>query len=239
MHAERSLSLTELVTNRLRQEIVLGHFELGDGLSESRIAQRYGVSRTPVREAFNRLEQEGLVRTEPQSGTYVFTMNLLEFTAFSETRSILEVGALRIAMQRNPEALANAWRDIAEQMITAMNENDKALYSASDSVFHEALFIHADNEYLDLARRPFTAKMDTIRNKLGATTEHMAKSFGEHVALRDAVARKDVDAAVVMLDQHIRHKGAEFWTVPEVLADTRWNRMRRLAEASTNMKVRK
>lgn len=236
MQTQRPVSLAELVTNRLRIEIVEGHFDFGDALSESRIARRYEVSRTPVREAFARLEQEGLVRTEPQSGTYVFIMDKAEFVQVSETRSILEVGALRLAMQRNPAGLIEDWREITDEMSHAIKEGDVRLYSSSDARFHEVLFIHAENQYLDASRRVFSAKIDTIRNKLGATAEHMKKSFGEHVALYEHIAAGNVDGAAVILDQHIRHKGASFWTVPDSVPKTRWDRMQKLADNPLNRK---
>lgn len=62
---ERPRSLTELVCDALRREIVEGELEPGQMLSETRVAARLAVSRTPVREAFARLEREGLMRTEP------------------------------------------------------------------------------------------------------------------------------------------------------------------------------
>ena len=141
MRVESPVSLADLVTDRLRQEIVLGHFELGDALSESRIARRYEVSRTPVREAFARLEMEGIVRTEPQSGTYVFTMGRAEFVLVSETRSVLELGALRFAMRENSDGLAAAWRMATANMEVALREGDSRAYSANDAAFPEGRFV--------------------------------------------------------------------------------------------------
>lgn len=233
MRVESPVSLADLVTDRLRQEIVLGHFELGDALSESRIARRYEVSRTPVREAFARLEMEGIVRTEPQSGTYVFTMGRAEFVLVSETRSVLELGALRFAMRENSDGLAAAWRMATANMEVALREGDSRAYSANDAAFHEALFEYAANPYLVMARRSFASKIDTIRNKLGATPEHMEKSFAEHKALTELIEAGEVEKAAEILDKHICHKGASFWTVPEVAPETRWDRMQKLASLTT------
>jgi DNA-binding GntR family transcriptional regulator len=71
---ERPKSLTELVTESLREWIVSGKLDLGEHLSEVRVATDLGVSRTPVREAMNRLEMEGLLNVEPQRGTFVFCL---------------------------------------------------------------------------------------------------------------------------------------------------------------------
>src|SRR5690606_4835503 len=90
---ERPRSLTELVADALRREIVEGELQLGAALSEARIAQRLEVSRTPVREAFTRLEREGLLRTEPQRGTFVFTLSAKELTDICHLRVVLEIAA--------------------------------------------------------------------------------------------------------------------------------------------------
>lgn len=225
MRIERPKSLTDLVTARLKREIEEGTFEMGEALSESRIAARYEVSRTPVREAFARLELEGLVRTEPQFGTFVFTMDRAEFTRISEVRSVLEVAALRFSMERGPAALVADWRAATETMTAALEGADPRRYSAADAAFHEAVFAHADNHFLDAARRSFAGRMTTIRNRLGATPEHMAKSWREHVDLLRLVTAGDVDGAAALLDQHIRYKGASFWSVPENAPKSRWDKL--------------
>ena len=120
IEAERPKSLAEVVTARLRREIVDGEFELGQALSESKIAARYGVSRTPVREAFACLGLEGLVRTEPQQGTFVFTVDRAQFAQISEARSILETSALRLAIERRHCDLVRQWNRSVEAMTIAL-----------------------------------------------------------------------------------------------------------------------
>ena len=71
---ERPRSLTDLVAEELRLGIINGQIELGSNLSEARIANDLGVSRTPVREALNKLETDGLLIVEPQRGSRVFSL---------------------------------------------------------------------------------------------------------------------------------------------------------------------
>src|SRR3990167_4574480 len=129
---ERPTSLAEVVTSRLRREIVDGEFDFGQALSESKIAARYGVSRTPVREAFARLDLEGLVRTEPQHGTFVLTMDREQFAQISETRAIMEIAALRLAAERNRDELVQRWTRQVAAMKTAMEAGEGRRYSRSD-----------------------------------------------------------------------------------------------------------
>jgi DNA-binding GntR family transcriptional regulator len=228
--AERPKSLAEVVTARLRREIVEGEFDLGQALSESKIAARYGVSRTPVREAFACLGLEGLVRTEPQQGTFVFTIDRAQFAQISEARSILETAALRLAIERGHVDLVKQWRHFVEAMTVALRDRDARRYSRFDGDFHQALFRLAANPFLIAAGQAFSAKMAAVRNRLGAHPEHMAKSYEQHVELLTLVERGEVDAAVDLLERHIRYKGESFWSVPDTLPKSRWERILELSE---------
>ncbi|HEV7267980.1 MAG TPA: GntR family transcriptional regulator [Falsiroseomonas sp.] len=230
MDALPPASLAELVTARLRQEIVAGAFQFGEALSEAKVARRYDVSRTPVREAFARLEQEGLVRTEPQVGTFVFTMDREQFALLSEVRSLLEAAAFRAAAARRREPLIEDWRRETGTMAAAMREADPAAYSRADGAFHDALFRHAGNPYLEEARRSFWAKMAAVRNRLSTTPEHMAKSFAEHEELLRLLEAGQAPAAARLLERHIRNKGANFWP-PAVAA------LRSLRERSAALRI--
>lgn len=215
MQRERSKSLATLVTDRLRSEIVEGAFDFGEALSETIIATRYDVSRTPVREAFARLELEEVVHTEPQIGTYVFTMDRAQFAQISETRSILECAALRLAFERNRTALTRGWSRLVARLDKAAERGDTKRYSAADGEFHDLLFVLAENPYLDMSRRPFAARMAAIRNRLGLSEEHVGKSRAEHAELLELVRTGRIDDAVSLLHDHITKKGAHFWSVAE------------------------
>ena len=225
MRMERSPSLADLVTNRLRQEIVEGEFEFGSALSESKIAKRYDVSRTPVREAFARLELEELVRTEAQSGTYVFMMDREQFALISETRSVLECAALRLSSQRNPDQLKSRWQALLEKMETARADGNMKLYSALDGQFHDVLFDLSENPYLARARATFASRMDAVRNRLGLTEDHVEKSFAEHRQLTELVLSGEIQEASNVLHLHITKKGAGFWSVPEKTPEPKYTKL--------------
>ena len=92
----RPPSLAETVLDRLRADIVRGALGLGELLSERVLAEKLGVSKTPVREALAQLRQEGLVRIVPQRGAYVFSLSAPEVIAICEFRQTLEAAALRM-----------------------------------------------------------------------------------------------------------------------------------------------
>ncbi len=216
---ERARSLSEAVTARLRAEIVEGEFRLGEVLSESKIAARYQVSRTPVREAFACLGLEGLILTEPQQGTFVFTMDREDFAQMSETRSILETAALSLAMERNRSRLVKQWTRLVSGMEAAMKTDNGKRYSRYDGEFHQTLFSLSANPYLALASQSFAAKIAAVRNRLGAHPEHMKHSYEQHAELLRLVRDGDFKSAAKLLETHIRFKGESFWAAADKIEE--------------------
>lgn len=213
MQIERPKSLTGLVTDALRQEIVAGDLEPGAALSEAKIAARLAVSRTPVREAFQRLELEGLVRTEPQRGTFVFTLGPKELTDICDLRVCLETRALALSLQRDRGRLAAALEQIVEAMTAAREAGDDRGYLLLDTAFHQVLFDHADNRFLNEAYQTIAAKMAALRNRLGAHPDHMAKSYGEHRRIAALVAAAALEEATRLLVAHIGRKEGSYWNL--------------------------
>jgi len=213
LQIERPRSLTGLVTDALRQEIVAGDLEPGAALSEAKIAARLAVSRTPVREAFHRLELEGLVRTEPQRGTFVFTLGPKELTDICDLRVCLETKALALSLERDRTGLAAALDGVVAAMTAARTAGDDRRYLQLDTRFHQVLFDHADNRFLNEAYQTIAAKMAALRNRLGAHPDHMAKSFAEHARIAALVANGDSATASPLLVAHIGRKEGSYWNL--------------------------
>src|SRR5258708_37174119 len=91
----RPRSLTAIVIDQIRDLIITDKLTLAEQLSENTLAEQLGVSRTPVREAFLRLESEGLVEVRPQRGTFVFQYDATELREILELREGLEAGVPR------------------------------------------------------------------------------------------------------------------------------------------------
>jgi len=208
---ERPRSLTELVFEAVKSDIVNGDMQMGDALSEAGIARRLEVSRTPVREAFARLELEGLVKTEPQRGTFVFTMQEDKLRDICDTRVCLETAALRAAFAKNLSGLVRDLRDIAERMTAAREAGDDKTYLRLDTQFHQALFDNSGNPFLDDAYQTIASKMAALRNRLGAHPDHMAKSYAEHRQIVELLEAARIDEAIGVLVAHIGRKEGSYW----------------------------
>jgi len=207
----RRESLTEMTVNRLREAIVTGEFAFGELLSEGRIATLLGVSKTPVREAFQELRREGLVEIQPQRGTVVFTPSEAEFEALVEFRTLLEVGALKAALASDAEALAEALATLLVRMETARTEDRTQDYLRLDGEFHETIVAHSANLYLRDAYAGIASKMAALRTQLGQEPALMEKSMREHEAIAGAVRDGDLDAALAVLQEHIGRRRGSYW----------------------------
>ncbi len=208
----RPKSLTELVTENLRERIIKGEFELGEQLSEARIAKNLEVSRTPVREAINRLEMEGLLVVEPQRGSFVFNLEPEELAKLCDARVCLETTALASAMRVNPTSLHDALSACVDRMEAAREDGDDTEYLYQDTMFHQCFFDRADNRFLNDAYQTIALKMAALRSRLGHHPDHMAKSYREHVELTQCVKQKDVPRALEILKLHIDRKEGSYWS---------------------------
>ncbi|WP_420335155.1 GntR family transcriptional regulator [Roseibium sp.] len=208
---ERPKSFAEQVSDVLRAQIISGERDMGEALSETKIAKELGVSRTPVREAFARLELEGLVHTEPQRGTFVFTLDRCALVDICDVRVCLETAALRKAMERDPDGLVRSLADITKKMTKARKKADDRLYLSLDTEFHQKLFDHAQNMFLNDAFQTIAAKMACLRNKLGNHPDHMEKSYGEHIRICELLAAGKADEASEVMISHIGRKEGSYW----------------------------
>jgi DNA-binding GntR family transcriptional regulator len=199
---ERPRSLTEMVIAQIRELIVAGRLVLGEQLSESALAEQLGVSRTPVREAFLRLETERLVEVRPQRGTFVFQYGVAELRDICELREVLETGALRIALSRNRTRLIERLEGAANAA-EAARVVDPGPYQAFDNAFHDALVKACENEELIEAYERISGRVRTIRYRLTRSRRQIAGSQRGHREIVNALREgRDADA-VKRLGKHV------------------------------------
>jgi len=208
---ERPKSLTEIVTETLRDWVIGGELELGSHLSEARIAKTLKVSRTPVREAINRLEIEGLLTVEPQRGTFVFAVEPEELSQLCGARLCLETTALADAARLDRKALCAGLSAVTLAMAAAREAGDTAGYLALDTRFHQVVFDHCGNRFLNDAYQMIAPKMAALRNRLGRHPAHMEKSYREHCRIAEAVEAGDDDRALRVLKGHIGLAEGSYW----------------------------
>ena len=175
-----------------------------------------------MREAFNRLEIEGLLIVKPQRGTFVFSLEPDELAKLCDARVCLETTAMVAAIETNPERLSAELAECVAKMTEARQRNDVSAYLSLDTDFHQILVDCSDNRFLNEAYQTIAPKMAALRNRLGRHPEHMAKSFREHKDLVKAVDDRDIGRALEILKSHIDRKEGSYWndatTRPELNA---------------------
>ncbi|TYC61868.1 GntR family transcriptional regulator [Rhodobacterales bacterium] len=205
MRIEHPRTLTEIVTERLRNAIIEGQYGFGENVSEDKLASAFGVSRTPVRDALSALQFTGLVTVRPKRGSFVFTPTIEEVTELCEYRLMLEREALTMAMATGKKALVAELDRLLKKMEAAQDDGDAYAYARLDTEFHGSFFRHCQN---GLVRRAFDlaeARIATIRTALTAPfKERRDASYGEHVEIVDCLRRDDLAALEPVLSEHIK-----------------------------------
>ena len=204
--AERALgtSARDRVYTALREAIVSAELEPGRRLSENELAERLGVSRTPVREALVRLRDDRLVAIVPQLGTFVTLMDPAAVADAHFVREALECAAIRLACGRvQPEHLAQLRGNIAEQE-RADAAGDADAFDRLDEGLHRTLCELSGREVAWRLSRRARGQLDRVRRLSLPEAGFRAQMIAEHHTVVDAVAAQDADAAETALRQHLR-----------------------------------
>lgn len=209
---ERPKSLTDHVTEEIRRWIVTGELGFGEKLSEGKIAQALDVSRTPVREAINRLETERLLIVEPQRGSFVFSIEKSDLAKLCDARICMEAYCLKAGIAENAEELHQALGNCLEAMSSARKLGDDSHYLDLDAEFHQLIVSSANNPFISDAYQIIAPRMAALRHRLGQHPDHMVKSYQEHQALCAAVGERDLPLALQILARHIDRKEGNYWS---------------------------
>jgi GntR family transcriptional regulator of gluconate operon len=186
--------LWQIVASRLRYAIISRQLKPGEHLRELPLANRFGVSRVPVREALIRLEHEGLVRGEPRRGAFVVGMTLADIRELYEVRAILEVRGARLAAEAAaPENLANL-RRITQDFRVEADRGDSESLAGVDIAFHREVMTAAHHRRLLATWEPLSGIIQTL---LTLTNERSTQSkiLSAHSPLASAIILGDADAA--------------------------------------------
>ncbi|MBU7574067.1 MAG: GntR family transcriptional regulator [Hydrogenophaga sp.] len=198
LELQRPRLLTDVVAERLREAIVNGDLKLGEQVSEAQLAQRMGVSKTPVREALLRLKSEGLVEIHPQRGTFVFTLSPQELSHLLKFRAMVETEALREAMQSHPRELLQRMAQCVKEMKTAERAKDLPALARIDMNFHWAFFENCDNHYLRASYELLRYQLTALRHR-----SPISNAVSSHQVLVDAVEDQDTEKASTLLHGHV------------------------------------
>lgn len=191
----------KVVAGRLRDEIQIGTLQPGTRLRQNDIARRFGVSTTPVREAFAQLQAEGLVRIDPHRGAVVFHPTVEDLKEFYEIREVLESLAVSQAI---PHLDADRVKELNALIEKMRRADDPRRWLKLNDQFHLRLYERADRPRL-------TGLIESVRD---ASTPYIymfvagrppsARADDEHQRILDACTRGDRKAAETAIKDHLR-----------------------------------
>ena len=203
MALARPKSLRELALEHLRESIVDGSLKMGQVLSERRISEELGVSKSPVREALAQLRDEGLVSIEPQKGARVFSLSEPEVSQICDFRQAIESAAFELALARDRAGLASEMRRVVSEMEQAREKGNEKSYLALDTSFHHLIFAHSGNDYLTASYSRYIGKIAALRTHLSKLPQHTELSFDEHKGIALATKEGNLDQIKSLLAEHI------------------------------------
>jgi len=195
-------SLADAIYEQLKSEVFDFRLLPGDRFSESELAERLHVSRTPVREALYRMEREGYMEVHFKSGWSVAPIDFDQFENLYDLRMILETEAVRrlCATAPGPELdkLAELWLVAPEARV-----HDSTRIAKMDESFHATLVEVADNPEITRVHREITERVRIIRRLGFSGPERVGKSYDEHGAILKNILRRRGDQAILLLKSHI------------------------------------
>ncbi|MEO1140007.1 MAG: GntR family transcriptional regulator [Pseudomonadota bacterium] len=201
---------SDIIAETLESLIFDGTFADGQRLDEVQLATQFAVSRTPIREALQRLSQSGLVDQQPRRGVFVRQPGPVELIEMFEVMAELEAICARLATSRiSDDALAN---------LHAINDRCKAANKAQDADgnyqenerFHATLYRQAGNAFLEQECLRLQRRLRPFRRLQLRWRGRMAQSVAEHDAILKAIEDGDGELAAQLLRQHVAVQGERF-----------------------------
>lgn len=199
-------SIQGRVIDEMRRRIIDHSIEPGAPLSELALADEFGVSRTPVREALKQLQTEGLVQIRPRVGTFVTIPSRREITELFEMKELLEGAAARLLALRGRVPEIDQLEENLRQADEAVARDDRERYAALVGEFHDLLILGADNGKLEAHYRmlmnqlAYSRLVKTSLNQPGRPLQ----SDREHHVVMELILAKDGDSAERVMREHVR-----------------------------------
>ncbi len=195
---------------QLADEIVRGVYAPGAPLDETRIANRFNVSRTPVREAIRLLAASGLVEVRPHRAAVVARPDANQLANMFEAMAGLEALCAGFAAERMTTQERRALEDIHERLRVLIQSGDPQQYHEVNEAFHNAIYDGAHNAYLADLALSTRARVQPFRRAQFRNLGRLAKSHIEHDRVVEAIMRGEKAIAAAAMNEHIIHVREEY-----------------------------
>jgi DNA-binding GntR family transcriptional regulator len=194
--------------DKIEQEIATGQFRQGDRLDEVSLAKRFGVSRTPVREALNYLATIGLIDLRPRRGAIVAEMQPDQLFSMFEAMAELEAVCGRLAARR---LTPHARTELSEvHHACGMARHDSDAYYEKNELFHQAIYRASGNAYLEAQCLAFQKRLRPYRRLQLQVINRVGDSYQEHERIMAMILSGKGEVAAAELRNHVAIQGERF-----------------------------
>ncbi len=190
--------------DRLRDDILCGRLRPGEALSETKLAEQHGISRTPVREVIQRLAKENLLAIVPQVGTFVAPIKLSSVTSSQFIREALECRAVRFATERATRPQVEALRQQISRQEQAIEKGDSVAFFQLDEQMHALILDIAGHPHAWNLIASVKAQLDRVRYLSLEDERWLKMIYRQHREIVGAVRDKDPAGAEQAMQDHLR-----------------------------------
>ena len=198
-----SFSLTDEIADVVRERILKGEYEIGEKIKENQIATELKVSRTPIREAFKLLENEGLIDYIPNRGCFAKGFTKQDVDDIYAVREALEELAVRWAVARITEPELLALEEQVDLMKFYTKKKDKKKVLELNTSFHEVIYASARSRFLAQVLRSYKEYIEKTRKSIFYEQSYLEGILSEHRAIFEAIKDRDEERVVEAISKHL------------------------------------
>ncbi len=203
MHNHKTQSLADIIFEKLENDILSEKYPYGEVLTEARLSEELGVSRTPIREALRRLEQENLITESSNKGSVVLGITKTDIADIYDIRLRLEGMAARLAAERANDEEREKLTQAVELQEFYTQKKDAEHIKAMDNDFHQCLYESCGSTVLASVLLPLHKKAQKYRKASVSNGSRAGESVAEHKAILEAILKRDGEEAEQRTVEHI------------------------------------
>jgi len=198
--------LREVIFNTLREAIIVGELKPGERLMEVQLAEKMGVSRTPVREAIRKLELEGLVNMIPRKGAHVADLSVKDIMDALEVRASLDGLATALAAERITDEELKELKRVQLQFVQYVEKGNLQGLVKKDVEFHDIIYNSSRNEKLIQITNNLREQVQRFRVIYLKDYDSTREIIKEHTEIFDALEKRDRELAQKVAQKHIKNQ---------------------------------
>ena len=196
-------SLTDSIASVIRSRILNGEYKIGEKIKETHVAEELRVSRTPIRKAFKELEEEGLIEYIPNKGCFAKGFTRRDIEDVYAVRKVLEELTVEWAVSRITDEEVAKMAEKCEEMQGYVDQADSARVLATNKDFHEIIYHATGSRFMSQVLRSYKEYIEQTTRPIFYEPKFLQQIVDEHRAIVAAFEKRDKDAAVAAMSEHM------------------------------------